>query len=537
MTAPAEVTDPLGSPAERWSPARSRPSAGLTIGAAVVAAAFALPSLYVLWRVITLDADLAATATDTVGPTWRTLQLAVTVSISTALVGTGLAWLVVRTDVPLRRLWRVLAPLPLVFPSFVGAAAFLAAFGPDGILRMALDAIGVWSPDRIRGLGAAWFVLTVFTYPYVYLPVAARLSGLPGSLEDSARLLGDSPWGAFRRVVLPQIRPSIAAGTLLVFLYALSDFGAVQLLGYDTLTREIFANRLFDRARSFSSALVLVVVAIAVVAVERRISRKAPEIPGGERPAGPMPLGRLRWPALLLVASVAAISLAGPVVSLGRWAVRGDEIPLADLAGPAWSSAWVSVTAAVVAVAVVLPVAWLTVRHRSWFAATVNAAVVAGFAVPGLVIALALVFWSLNTPAVDWLYQSAPLLVMGYVVHFGSQAMRAAQVAVTATPEGLRDAGRLLGAGRVRRFVTIELPLMRPGLLAGGGLVMLSTIKELPATLLLSPLGFETLTTRIWGAYEDGFLARAGTASLALLALSGLLTWALVLRRSETLEG
>ncbi len=127
------------------------------------------------------------------------------------------------------------------------------------------------------------------------------------------------------------------------------------------------------------------------------------------------------------------------------------------------------------------------------------------------------------------------MLVFAYVVHFGAQSMRAAQVSVGSVPSRLHDAARMLGAGRARRFSTVDLPLMVPGLAAGAGLVLLSTMKELPATLLVAPRGFETLATRMWSATEDGFLDRAGLASLVLVLLSGALTWLLVVRRSERL--
>jgi len=123
--------------------------------------------------------------------------------------------------------------------------------------------------------------------------------------------------------------------------------------------------------------------------------------------------------------------------------------------------------------------------------------------------------------------------VFAYVVHFGSQALRAGQVAVAGVPSHLDDAARTLGAGRLRRLRTVDLPLATPGLLAGAGLVLLSTMKELPATLLLAPPGFETLATRIWNATEDAFLADASLAALLLLALSGVLTWFLVVRRGN----
>jgi iron(III) transport system permease protein len=229
---------------------------------------------------------------------------------------------------------------------------------------------------------------------------------------------------------------------------------------------------------------------------------------------------------------------------LAFWAVRGLfhgssragalVTDAGALAGPAANTAVMAVAAAAVALAAVLPVAYLTVRHTSRVGGPANAVIVGGFALPGLVVALALAFWTLQAPwPLAALYQTQALLVFAYVVHFGSQALRSAQVAVAAVPGRLDDAARTLGAGRLRRLRTVELPLAAPGLLAGAGLVLLSTMKELPATLLLAPPGFETLATRIWNATEDAFLADASLAALSLLLLSGVLTWFLVVRRGD----
>jgi iron(III) transport system permease protein len=216
---------------------------------------------------------------------------------------------------------------------------------------------------------------------------------------------------------------------------------------------------------------------------------------------------------------------------------RLQATDIADLAGPTRSTAVLAVAAAVLAVAVVLPVAYLTARHRSRLGDAVNAAVVAGFALPGLLIALSVVFWTLSGPGwLGGLYQTAPLLVLAYVVHFGAQAMRATQVAVAAVPRRLDDAARSLGASRWRRLRSVEVPLMLPGLAAGAGLVLLSTIKELPATLLLRPTGTDTLALEVWRARETANWPEAGLAGLVLVLLSAALTWLLILRRAERFD-
>lgn len=515
----------------------------LQVGAVVVAALFATPLTYLVVRNISGAGDLWASlaARSSLEPLARSLGLAAAVAVSAAVLGTALAWVLARTDVPLRRVWATLTPLPLVFPSFVGAFALQASLAPGGMVE-AWSGVGGF---RVEGFVGAWAVLTVFTFPYVLLPVGARLLALPPSYEESARLLGRSPLAVFRTVVLPQLGSSIRAGALLVFLYVISDFGAVQLLRYDTLTRVIYENRLLDRTRSLALALLLAVIALLVASGERSLARRAPAATVARtRTPLRVPLGRWRWPVGAGMVLIVALSLVGPIVSLGYWAWRGfDGAPdgaaylgdqLSDLARPAWSTAWVSVVTALVAVVVVLPVAYLTARHRSRLAGPANALVVSGFALPGLVIALSVIALAVSGPdPIFALYRTFPLLVLAYVVHFGAQSMRAAQVALSAVPTRLDDAARMLGAGRMRRLRTVDLPLMLPGLAAGAGLVLLSTMKELPATLLLSPFGFETLATRMWGATEDGFLAEAGLTSLVLVAVSGVLTWALVVRRAD----
>ncbi len=544
LTPPPAV--PSSSPAGPDRPPGTAPVALLVV-CGVVGLLFAAPLAYLVWRTVTGDEDLWAlyTSDATLVPLRNTLVLAAATAASTSVVGTALAWLTTRTDLPLRRLWAVLAVLPLVFPSFVGALALLASVAPGGLLDDPLGWVGV-TPSRPEGFAGAWLVLTLFTTPYVLLPVSARLAALPPSLEESARLLGRRPAGVFTTVVWPQVRGAVGAGALLVFLYALSDFGVVVLLRYDTLTRVIYTNRVLDRDRSVALSLLLAVLALAVVAGERTLARRRPAVEAVRvrRPLQ-VPLGRWRWPALAAVVAWIAVALGGPLASLGLWAWRGltgegsslaaGGGGLGDLVQPAANTVGIGLVTAVVAVAVLLPLAYLSARHRARAGDLATGLVASGFALPGLVIALAVVFWSVQLPESWGLYQSFVMLVFAYVVHLGVQSLRAAQVAVGSVPRRLDESARMLGAGRARRFATVELPLMLPGLAAGGGLVLLSVMKELPITLLTAPLGFETLATRIWADAEAAFLAEAALASIVLVALSGVLTWLVVVRRSDRL--
>ena len=530
------------------SSTRRRAPGGLTAASAATGVVFAAPLGYVLWRNIDLRADFGDVvwSSNTLDPLRRSLVLGASVSISAAVLGTALAWLIVRSDLPGRRLWRVVAPLPLVFPSFVGASALISGFATGGLLERVVQPLGVDSLPELSGFRAAWFVLTLFTYPYVYLPVAARLRRLPASLEESARLLGRRPASVFATIVLPQTRTAVSAGTLLVFLYTVSDFGAVELLRHDTLTRAIYANRLVDQPTSMALSLLLGLVAIGVVAAERALVRRDPPLAahsGGS--SMQVSLGHWRWPALAAVVAFVGFAIVGPVSSLAYWTIRGIDstrstgslaVSAEGLGGAVSNTVIISVVTAVATVIAVLPIAYLTTRYRNRVGDAANGLVVGGFALPGLVTALALVFWVLNTPALAALYQTLPILLLAYVIHFGAVASRASQVAVASVPLPVEDAARMLGAGRVRRFLTIETPLMARGLIAAAGLVLLSAMKELPATLLLAPIGFDTLATRIWAAMDTVSYAQAGLESMVLLAVSAVLTWLFVIRAADRLD-
>lgn len=508
-----------------------------TYVAAAVGILFLFPFAYLLYGT-TVDAEnpwSIITSSSTLGPLGRSLLISVSAALGAAIIGTSLAWLIVRTDVPGRRFWRVAAALPLVIPSFVGAAALRAAFGSGGLIEF------IPRPDGFLG---AWIALVALSYPYVYLPVAARLSSLPANLEESARLLGDSRRRAIFRVTLPQTRGAIVAGSMLVLLYALSDFGAVSLMRYDTLTRAIYSARLFDPSVAITLGLVLAIVALVAAAGEPILGGTATTISGKQR-SRLHSLRRWRpWAGAWILAVVAGAFVA-PVAVFSVWWLRGlaagrDDLgdiarSVSDLWEASLGSAVAGVVAALAAVVITLPVAYAAIRSPGKVSSRIPTIVSSVFALPGLVVALAIAFFAVKAPDLIFsLYQTFPLLVLAYVLHFGAQSMRPSMVSLSALSPTVTEAAGTLGAGPFRRFVTIELPQMAPGVAAGAGLVMLSVLKELPATLLLAPIGYDTLATRIWNAAEDGFLAQVGVASLMLILLSGILTWLLVLRPAAT---
>ena len=511
---------------------RSRGASPLYVGVAVfVGAVVLLPVVYLLIR--TADAGSEAwdllVRPETLLVLVRTALLALAVTAASAVLAIPLAWLTVRTDLPFRRLWSVLTVLPLVVPSYVGGFALITTLGPRGLLQQALEGpLGVTRLPEIYGFPGAWLALTLFTYPYLLLTVRASLWGMDPALEEASRSLGRGTWRTFFRVTLPHLRPAIAAGALLVALYTLSDFGAVSLLRFDSFTRVIFLQyqASFDRTLASVLSLVLVLVAVVLLLGEHRArSRGGRYHQVGAGAQGTFPrvaLGRWRWPALGFSGLVVLVALGLPLSSLLYWLVQGAVAgaPLGFLWGATWNALYVSAIAAGVAVVVAVPVALLAVRFAGRLSSLISGVPYLGFAMPGIVVALALVFFGANfaTP----LYQTLFLLVLAYVIRFLPEALGTIRSSMMQVNPAVEEAAHSLGRSSLSVLATITFPLIRPGLVVGGALVFLTAMKELPATLILSPIGFNTLATEMWAATDEAFFARAAVPGLILILVSAI---------------
>lgn len=466
----------------------------------------------------------------------RSVLLVLAVTGATIAISLPLAWLTVRADLPWRRLWTVLTVLPLVIPSYVGGFVIIAALGPRGMLQQFLAApFGVERLPEIYGFPGSMLTLTLLSYPYVLLSVRGALWGLDPALEETSRSLGHGAWATFRRLTLPQLRPAIALGALLVALYTLSDFGAVSLLRYETFTWAIYLQyqAAFDRTLAAALSLVLVVLALSLLVAEARSrgrSRYYRATVGAVRPPSRVSLGRWRWPGFAFCGAIVLFALIMPMSVLGYWLVRGVFAgePLHLVWGAALNSVYVSGLAAGTAIAAALPVAFLAVRYPSWVSALLERITYIGFALPGLVVALALVFFGASY-AIS-LYQTLFLLIFAYVVLFLPTSLGAIRSSLLQVNPRVEEAARSLGRTSFQAFRSVTLPLVRSGILAGAALVFLVCMKELPATLILSPIGFKTLATSIWSASSGAFFARAAAPALLLILVSSVPMAFLILR-------
>ena len=517
---------------------RNAPPAVIWVPALFVGAVLLLPLIYLVVRSFDSGGDLVNLLfRERVGAILgRTILLVTTVTCASIVLALPLAWLTTRSDLPFRRAWVVLSALPLVIPSYVAGFIVIAALGPRGMLYKALDGpLGIDSLPDIHGFAGALLTLTFLSFPYVVLTVRAAMLRIDPAMEESSRGLGHGGWKTFFFVTLPLLRPGIAAGGLLVALYTLSDFGAVSLLHYETFTWAIFVqyDSALDRTLGAGLSLVLVVLALWVIALElvsRGRARFYSSSSSAIRPPTIVPLGRLKWPAVGFCSSITAVSLVAPMSVLGYWVARG--ISAGEPFNLVWeaigNSIYVAALAATSAVVAALPIAALTVRYPGLLSGLLERLSYIGFALPGIAIALALVFFGARYAPP--LYQTTGLLLIAYLVLYLSPALGAVQTSLLQISPRLEEAARGLGNSPIRAFSSVTLPVAKPGLLAAWALVFLLVMKELPATLILSPIGFTTLATSIWSAASEAFFARAALPALLLIAASAVPLTFLMLR-------
>jgi iron(III) transport system permease protein len=496
-----------------------------TVAAAVLVALTASPLIYLLGAALgggwqTLSSLVGVHALSLVV---RTLVLAALTTIWALVLGVPPAWILVRTDLPGRRLFRLLGVMPLAIPPYIGAFTYITLLGPVGLVNGAYQSLGgTGQIVNIYGLWGGAFVLGLFTYPYILLFASSALKSSDPTLEEAARSAGYGPLGIFFRVTLPLLRPSLLAGGLLVFLYALSDFGAVSFLRLNTFTTVIFhhLNTRFDQTSAAALSIVLVFLTMLVLVAQRKsLGRRAfVQRRSGAKPATSYPLGR--WKAAALACTY--VALGGSVVlplALLVYQVGSPSVVMSALATNRvhlWHSLWTATLAATAATGMGLFAAYWMKRLRGPGALLLTGATQLGYAVPGTVVGLSLIL--LYNTYLPLVYGTAAMVVLGYLLRFLPQAVQGSAAALTQIHPSLEEAARGLGRSAWETLREVTIPLIRPGVAAGWMLVFISSMKELAATLLLRPAGFDTLPVRIWIATIEVDYTGAAATSLILIA-------------------
>ncbi len=474
------------------------------------------------------------------------------VATGSLLLGVPLAWLTVMCDFPGRRILDWALMLPFALPAYVLAFVFVGVFDFAGPLQAGLRELFGLQPAwafEVRNTFGVIVVMTLVLYPYVYMLARVSFLGQGRSAYEAGRSLGLGPWAAFFRVSLPMARPGIIAGLSLALMEALADFGAVAVFNYDTFTTAIYKAwfGFFDLQSAAQLASILLTFVLVALVIERRFRDRARFTASG--PGGPQRrmrlLGGRALAASLFAWSVFLLAFALPAIQLLIWAHGsiGDlDQRYVDLLEHTLA---LGALAALSTVAAAFVLAFAQRYHGDYSTGLSVRIGTLGYALPGSVLAVGVMLsltWFDNrlADAVEWLtgrdiglLLSGTLvaLLMAYFARFLAVAYGPVDSSLERIRPSLRDAARSLGASQWETVWRIYLPMLRPGLLTAGLLVLVDVMKEMPATLLLRPFGWDTLAVRIYELTSEGEWERAALPAVALL-LVGLLPVILLVRKS-----
>lgn len=440
------------------------------------------------------------------------------------------AWLVTVHEFPGRRLFSWLLILPLAAPGYVLAFAYADLLGVAGPVQAALrDMTGLaardyWFPDLRSASGCA-FVLAAALYPYVYLTARAAFTSQSVCTLEAAAALGASPWQRFIRVALPGARPAIFAGLALALMEAAADFGAASFLGVQTLTVGVYRawSSFSDPAAGARLAILLVGLTLAFQWAERSGRGEAGYAASSTRWRHQTRIKLSPLAGGLACLFCLSIFLWGFGLPVGRLIVRSVEAR--EVAPPVFGMLTNSVLLAGIGAAaaflVSIPIAYAAYMKRS-FSGFARSVVLSGYAMPGTMLALGGLYLLDALPFGTTGSLALCVLVFIYVSRFAAAGVSSMEAALAKAPDSLRSAARSLGAGRVRRMLEVDLPIIMPGAAAAALILFVEILKELPATLMLRPFNWDTLAVRAYAYASDERLEAAALPSL-LITLCGLL--------------
>lgn len=547
---PAKTTG-IGSPSgvgRRIFPARSaslgqKALASLTY---VFALLCALPLLAVVVEALSGETSTLLRLGTSLLPGYAasTLRIMLSVAIGTFVIGTACAWLVSAFEFRGRRILEALLVIPLAFPAYVLAYAYTDLLDHPGAVQTLLRELTGWGPrdywfPEIRSEGGAAMMLTLVLYPYVYLLARAALM-MQGLLPFMiARSLGSSPWRAFRKITLPMIAPAIAGGVLLALMETIADFGTVAHFGVQTLATGIYTAwfTLGDRAASAQIALGLLAIALLLVGLEW-LRAGNENTTAQKRTSNYVPRMRLRGIRAVGAASACALPvLFGaviPVIMLVSLASRSEQNWLSErYLSFVTNSLTLASIAALVTVAVAIVLSGHRRASRSWHARLAVGMARLGYAVPGGVIAVGLFvpFAGFDNALDAWAREhlgystgllisgSIVLLVMAYSVRFMAAALAAWRGGEATVSRNIDESARSLGASPLKVLRRIHVPLLAPAGLTALLIVFVDTMKELPATLIVRPFGWDTLAVQAYRLAADERLEGAAVPSLIIVAV------------------
>ena len=508
---------------------RFRVPSPLLLTAFVLAGLITLPLFYVTFSALTADPAVWKRLWTTRIPELlvNTFSLALGVATIDLILGVSLAWILTRYRFAGSALWDWLIILPLAIPSYVLAYTYTYLLQRHGPLEQAWQMLAgpdaqIVSPFSFAG---ATVVMSLNTFPFVYLLARSAFQNFNMSFEEAARATGANRLSTFFRVSLPMIRPSLIAGLFLAVLYVASDFGAVAMLRYQTFTYAVYQQMTgrFDNTAAACLSLLLVACTLLFLIGERVFRQRSRFYQTGGRFRKPIPqrcgpLQALGFTACLAITFAAAFGI--PAFLLVQWTM--DALVAGKLTSGFASYAWNSISlagiTATLAIACGIPLAYVACRKQTWASLLCIQGAYTGYVLPGPVAALAVLV--LVSQVMPELYGTILILLIAYLIHFLPVALQGMESTLHQLTPSLEEAARSLGSGAWRTFRTVTFPLVRGGFLSAWILVFVQCLKELPATLLLRPVGFDTLAIRIWLEASEELYQLAAPPALLIVALT-----------------
>ena len=497
---------------------------------------FLMPIFYMFWRFANFSKNLSEflQSWDVLTLLLNTIFLFIAVILTSLFLGLLISILIVRYEIPASKLLFTLTILPLVIPSYIGALTYVSAFSPRGLFVDIFSTFGINEISGIDGFIGSWIVLTLFTYPYVQLICSSALRNLDSTVEDAARSLGVKKIKMYSSVVLPRLKKPIIYSSLLVGLYVISDFGAVSLMKYGTLTKAIYSyytiNINGDPVIFYSTLLIFIALIISFAQRGSELSRSA-KVSGTPREIVKAKLShKNKVLVLAFFALVILFSLVIPISVLSYWLIRGMSQGNAVnnvLSGVVGSLTAATVTS-ILAMIIATPIVIMISQYRSKFGDLFEKVTLTLYGLPHIAVGISMLFITIKiVPAI---YQTFTTLIISYLIVFLPQAVGGGQASMEQVKLSYIEASSGLGFSKMETFIKITFPLIYKGLLAGAALVFLSTMKELPQTLLLRPTGFSTMAVDIWSNASEALFTQAAFSAFILLAISALPTYILSTR-------
>jgi iron(III) transport system permease protein len=482
-------------------------------------------------------------------PVLSTLEIAISVGIATCAVASPLAWLVARSDLPLRRTIRALVMASFVTPPFLGAVAWEILAAPNsGILNNAARALFGWEPDEhlfdIYTITGVTFVIASYTFPYVFVMVANALDRIPADLEDASSILGARAWRTARKITVPLVLPAILAGGMVAFLQAMTLFGSPAILalpaGFHTLTTKIWSFFQYPPKPGLAAAAALPLLLVTVLLLRGQswlLGRRSYAVVGGKGGAPRLAkLGAWKIPALLFALAVLALPVFLPYGALMKAAVTtlpGESLTAENMTLRHFYFVFVEFSAtklalrntfilgvlsATLGTLLAMSVAYFVARQAAWGHQVLGFLATAPIAIPGIVLGVGLFLSYTRPPLV--LYGTLWILLMAFLTIELPGAYQQLRTAFRSINPELEEASRILGATRLQSLRTITAPLLRTGLVAAWCFIFIGVMRELSAAILLFTSDTKVVSVVIYDLNESGELGAISVLGLTMLIIT-----------------